>query len=124
MYILYSYVKFCILAFSHQNKAEVFQFIDVESWKCSDDDIKGFLTSVFYVLESKRLQMIADKSDRYSKKFKFYNIRIMFVYWLSMFDNFTIFDFTFFLFFLSYILFGLYLFKARQVGDNLIGQIY
>lgn len=53
-----------VLVFTQQNKAEVFQFTDVSSWKSSDDDITSFLTSVFYVLESKRLQMIADKSDR------------------------------------------------------------
>ena len=55
-----------LAAFYHQqSKAEVFQFVDVQSWKFSDKDIEDFLTSVFYVLESKRMQMDADKSDRY-----------------------------------------------------------
>ncbi|XP_076809492.1 trafficking protein particle complex subunit 9-like [Clavelina lepadiformis] len=47
-----------------QSKSEVFQFPDVQSWKTSDRDMKDFLTSIFYILESKRLQLAADKSDR------------------------------------------------------------
>ena len=39
----------------------MFQFVYVKSWKLPDSDIKDFLTSVYYVLESKRVQI--DKSD-------------------------------------------------------------
>nr|CAB3267231.1 trafficking protein particle complex subunit 9 [Phallusia mammillata] len=51
-------------AMLQQNKAEVYQYSDVEAWKTCDRDIKDFLTSVFYVLESKRVHIASDKSDR------------------------------------------------------------
>nr|XP_002125742.1 trafficking protein particle complex subunit 9 [Ciona intestinalis] len=47
-----------------QRNAAMLQYPDVKTWKTCDIDIEEFLTSVFYVLESKRLHIVGDKSDK------------------------------------------------------------
>ena len=50
-----------------QNKKGMYQYLSIEKWKDSSKDVEEFLTSLFFVLESKRRLYTTEKMDRYKK---------------------------------------------------------
>jgi len=54
-------------ALLQQSKPGMLQYLSLQQWTSRDKDIKELLTSIFYVLESKRRQYTTDKSDKHLK---------------------------------------------------------